>query len=186
MSDTMKQKGLPEDLKPHFCFLYAVNDMKKANNGYGPTSFIDDTLVTLYFLIYLYYCKDMSTPTIVDSPSAKKKIAKRDIFPLTNDVLKLFKSELDTLVKLEIFNEYVANGKKKVETERKLKLEKQEQAEQKEPETSVSNAPEIIVIDDDCSSQEQDQRAKRELETSGEKVETKKVKTDAIIYEVID
>lgn len=62
MSDTMKQKGLPEDLKPHFCFLYAVNDMKKANNGYGPTSFIDDTLVTLYFLIYLYYCKDMSTP----------------------------------------------------------------------------------------------------------------------------
>lgn len=186
MSDTMKQKGLPEDLKPHFCFLYAVNDMKKANNGYGPTSFIDDTLVTLYFLIYLYYCKDMSTPTIVDSPSAKKKIAKRDIFPLTNDVLKLFKSELDTLVKLEIFNEYVANGKKKVETERKLKLEKQEQAEQKEPETSVSNAPEIIVIDDDCSSQEQDQRAKRELETSGEKVETKRVKTDAIIYEVID
>lgn len=50
----------------------------------------------------------------------------------------------------------------------------------------MSNAPEIIVIDDDCSSQEQDQRAKRELETSGEKVETKKVKTDAIIYEVID
>lgn len=50
---------------------------------------------------------------------------------MTNDVLKLFKSELDTLVKLEIFNEYVANGKKKVETERKLKLEKQEQAEQK-------------------------------------------------------
>ncbi|RCK57502.1 Histone transcription regulator 3 [Candida viswanathii] len=199
MTEAMKQKGFPEELKSHLCFLHAVNDMKKANNGYGPTSFIDDTLVTLYFLIYLYYSKDIATPTIVDSPSAKKKIAKRDIFPLTNDVLKLFKTELETLVRLEKFNEFVAEGKQKVEAERKRKQEEQRQLEQataiqrqleliqQRQQVAAAHPHEVIVIDDDDdvgSSQEQGNGVKREQEEVGP--EPKKIKTGPVIYEVDD
>ncbi|RLV94897.1 Histone transcription regulator 3 [Spathaspora sp. JA1] len=114
--ELMNEKGIPRELEPHVCFLHALNDMKKYNNGFGPTSLIDDTIVGVYFKIYLYYFKDMmetsSSGSTMDSPGAKKKIAKRDIFPLTNDIVKQFKNEIDTILKNrpEIYNEAIVQA----------------------------------------------------------------------------
>ncbi|KAL6453165.1 HIR3 Histone transcription regulator 3 [Candida maltosa Xu316] len=137
MLKKMEGQPMAEDLKPHLCFLYAINDMKKANNGYGPTSFIDDTLVATYFHIYLYYNKDSSSMEIVttDSPGAKKKIAKRDIFPLTNDLMKVYKTQLDELLKKDLYNDFVVaeKWKRKVGsmTQEELQAHLQKEEEQK-------------------------------------------------------
>lgn len=96
MLESLEKNGVPSDLIPHLCFLHGANDMKKSNNGYGPTSFIDDTIVTIFFKIYTYYNKDTNFYSTFTSPGLKKKIAKKDTFPLTTELLKFCKKEVDS------------------------------------------------------------------------------------------
>lgn len=110
------------------------------NNGYGPTSFIDDTLVTLYFMIYLNYFEKSSTEVTTDSPGLKKKIAKRDIFPLTNDILKAFKKDIEDVTKQKSYNELITAQKLKQGLNEDKLLENV---------PASANVNEIIVIDDD-------------------------------------
>lgn len=48
-------KEIPGELEIYFVLLAATTEMKKLNNGFGPTSVIDDTLLVLFFKIYSYY-----------------------------------------------------------------------------------------------------------------------------------
>ncbi|KAI5968926.1 HIR3 [Candida theae] len=96
MFESLEHKGIPSDLVPDLCFLHGANDMRKSNNGYGPTSMIDDTLVTIFFKMYTYFNPNTDFFSTFTSPGVKKKIAKKDIFPLTVDLLKLCKKEIDT------------------------------------------------------------------------------------------
>ena len=96
MLESLEHKGVPAELVPHLCFLHGANDMRKSNNGYGPTSMIDDTLVTIFFKIYSYYYTNTNFISTFSSPGLKKKIAKKDIFPLTIDLLKICKKEIDS------------------------------------------------------------------------------------------
>lgn len=108
--DVMKNKGIPPSLEPHLCYLHAVNDMKKFNNGFGPTSLIDDTLVAIYLRIYFFFDHSANqTISVAESPSSKvKKLAKRYVFPFANDILKHFKKNIDHILKEKpnIYNDF--------------------------------------------------------------------------------
>lgn len=110
--EDVKTKGIPPQLEVHFCFLYAINDMKKFNNGFGPTSLIDDTIVAVFIRIYMFFDKGERpvTTEVTDLPNGKfKKLAKRDVFPFANDILKLFRREIENVLKdnADIYNTFV-------------------------------------------------------------------------------
>jgi len=123
MFESLEQKGVPPEIMPYLCFLQGANDMKKSNNGYGPTSMIDDTLVTIFFKVYTHYYRDTNFYSLFNSPGLKKKIAKKDTFPLTNDLLRLCKKDIDA--KLETsdqayniaLNELMAQCDEKIKNE---------------------------------------------------------------------
>ncbi|KAI3402854.2 HIR3 [Candida oxycetoniae] len=99
ISDAIQEKGIPKELEPHLCFLFASNDMRKSNNGYGPTSLIDDTFVSIYFKIYEHFFKDVNSHTYQNSPNSKRKIAKKDIFPIATDLLKITRRDVEEKAK---------------------------------------------------------------------------------------
>lgn len=124
--ENMKGDGVPGELQIHLCFLHAITDMKKLNNGFGPTSLIDDTMVAIFIRIYLYFekqlnnLKPMGTPEPTESPNEKaKKLAKRDFFPLISDMLKTFRRDIENILKdqPDIYNDFVSCSDKKVEKE---------------------------------------------------------------------
>ena len=124
--ESMKGDGVPGELQIHLCFLHAITDMKKLNNGFGPTSLIDDTMVAIFIRIYLYFekqlnnLKPMGTPEPTESPNEKaKKLAKRDFFPLISDMLKTFRRDIENILKdqPDIYNDFVSCSDKKVEKE---------------------------------------------------------------------
>lgn len=112
--DIMKDNGIPDSLQIHLCFLHAITDMKKLNNGFGPTSLIDDTMIAIFIKIYLHFdnqlLKSTISPSNADSPNEKnKKLAKRDFFPLISDMLKMFRRNIENTLKEkpDIYNTFV-------------------------------------------------------------------------------
>lgn len=128
--EAIQKNGIPDLLEPLVCCLYSLNDMKKFNNGFGPTSFIDDTIVALFFKIYIYFEEenkqeelilDGNANAVVDSPGGKfKKIAKRDIFPFVTEILKNSRREIETIIKEKptIYNDFVLQARKRQEKQR--------------------------------------------------------------------
>lgn len=112
--DIMKEKGIPKELEIHLCFLHAITDMKKLNNGFGPTSLIDDTMIAIFIRIYLHFDRQQNNPLNIpehsESPGEKvKKLAKRDFFPLISDMLKSFRRNIENILKEEpeFYNKFV-------------------------------------------------------------------------------
>lgn len=112
--ESLKADGLPKELSAHICLMNAVNDMKKFNNGFGPTALIDDTVVGIYICFYNYFLLagklvDDSTAVSESTSHRSKKMAKRDVFPLTIEMLKMLKRDVDQILKdsPNIFNEFV-------------------------------------------------------------------------------
>ena len=91
-------------------------------------------------MIYLNYFEKSSTEVTTDSPGLKKKIAKRDIFPLTNDILKAFKKDIEDVTKQKSYNELITAQKLKQGLNEDKLLENV---------PASANVNEIIVIDDD-------------------------------------
>lgn len=96
--EQFQNEGMPNSTKPHLFYLHALNEMRKLNNGYGPTSLVDDTIVTVYFKIYEHYDKHQ-VPDTLQSPNSKRKTAKKDVFPVVNDMLKIIRRDLDDEMK---------------------------------------------------------------------------------------
>lgn len=109
--ETLKQ-GIPKQLSFHSAILSALNDMKKLNNGFGQTALIDDTICAVYIRIYEAFpvpVKNGPEVIKIDSPNGKiKRLAKKDIYPVVNDILKS-KRDIDAIMKErpEIFNEFI-------------------------------------------------------------------------------
>lgn len=117
--DNLKAEGMPKNLKAYFSLLHSLNDIKKANNGFGPTSLIDDTLVCTFLRIYLYYLPNILA-LLDDLVGGKiKKLAKRDIFPFVLDILGVVKKGLDGLLQEDpdIINNYIREMKQKNDRE---------------------------------------------------------------------
>lgn len=112
--EKLKSDTLPENLMPFVCYLHVINDMRKLNNGFGPTSLIDDTICAVFLKLYNHQLLEQSGPINVskDSPNGKmKKLAKRDLFPFVNDLLTKCKRDVESYIKERpnIFNDYVAS-----------------------------------------------------------------------------
>lgn len=158
--EKMKGDGVPGELQTHLCFLHAITDMKKLNNGFGPTSLIDDTMVAIFIRIYLHFekqlnsLKPMGTPEPTESPNEKtKKLAKRDFFPLISDMLKTFRRDIENILKDQpsIYNDFVTCSDKEVEKEddvnSKILEEKQNREGIKTPELNMDSANIEFVSD---------------------------------------
>ncbi|ODV80716.1 uncharacterized protein CANTADRAFT_20288 [Suhomyces tanzawaensis NRRL Y-17324] len=151
--EVLQKNGIPKDLEAHLCLLHAIHDMKKFNNGFGPTSLIDDTIVGIFLKIYLYFDKDFEHPLTgapagsSDSPGGKiKKIAKRDVFPFANDLLKNFRREIEAILvsNPKLFNEYVEQAKEQNEAEQKRLREEEAQAKIREAEEAAKKEAERL------------------------------------------
>ncbi|KAI5969070.1 HIR3 [Candida margitis] len=155
MFEFLQHKGVPAELVPHLCFLHGANDMKKSNNGYGPTSMIDDTIVTIFFKVYTYYNKDTNFFSTFNSPGLKKKIAKKDIFPLTNEMLKLCRGVIDSNLKdsNDGYNDALKKLLAQREEKRKQEVIELDTTEESE-EVPSRNGPDTVVDAKAVSSEE--------------------------------
>lgn len=110
--ETVKLKGIQSEQKSYFCYLQVLTEMRKLNNGFGPTLLIDDTLCAVFLKIFNDVSVDQQSPPVIDLTAVKfKRLAKRDLFPFINDIAAKCKRDIDGFLKddPDIFNTYVAN-----------------------------------------------------------------------------
>lgn len=108
--ETIKEKGIQDSQKPLFCYLQVITEMRKLNNGFGPTSLIDDTICAVFLRIFNGIAQESAAPQVVDLTAVKfKRLAKRDLFPFINEITAKCKRDVDSYLKddPEIFNTYV-------------------------------------------------------------------------------
>lgn len=119
LNEAMKGKGIPKELKPHLCYLHVINDMRKLNNGFGPTSLIDDTLCSVYLKVFKDQTeklalsekeeksKDSSVPP--KEATKVKRLARRDLFPYITGLVTTMKRDVESVLKdqPDIFNDFV-------------------------------------------------------------------------------
>lgn len=109
--EQLKNTGVNTETKPYLSYLHVINDMRKLNNGFGPTSLIDDTFSSIFLKLFLYEVDIMKLPEeIIDEPNAKtKKLARRDVFPFITELVNRIKRDIDSVLKDSpfLFNEFV-------------------------------------------------------------------------------
>lgn len=111
--DTFTLENLPESVIPALCSLSTLFEMRKLNNGFGPTSLIDDTFTAFFLMIYhdASSRQPLQTDLIIEPTNGKlKKLAKKDLFPFAIELTTKAKKFTDAYIKdhPNIFNEYVA------------------------------------------------------------------------------
>ncbi|KAM3124472.1 hypothetical protein SBP28_003368 [Candidozyma auris] len=115
LNEAMKGKKIPEDLKAQFCYLYVINEMRKLNNGFGPTSLIDDTLCSVYLRVFSTQVERLQITDKDDSPkegskdSKVKRLARRDLFPFITGLVTVVKRDVEGILKdhSDIFNDFM-------------------------------------------------------------------------------
>lgn len=126
--DSMDANSLPDNVQSRLCLLHILAEMRKLNNGYGPTSLIDDTFCAVFIQIYQSYSSKFPedpAQAITTSPLAKvKKLAKRDLMPFANEMMTKLKRDTDTYLKdhPNILNSYVVEFE---EEEKRLEIERE-------------------------------------------------------------
>ena len=165
LPDRVKEQGLSSRIKGLLCFLQAINDMKKLNNGFGPTSQVDDTLCAIYIEIYSSMADDKVVP-VTESPNGRlKRLAKKDFFPFINELIAKFKKDNEAVTKEDptALNEYIRTfteeSRKRIEEEERLRQEAEErlrrEAEERlrrEAEAARAQTPINTVSDTELSS----------------------------------
>lgn len=119
LNEAMKGKGIPDGLKPHICYLQVINDMRKLNNGFGPTSLIDDTLCSVYLMVFKDQTEKLALSEKEEKPkdssvppkeSTKvKRLARRDLFPYITGLVSTMKRDVESVLKdqPDVFNSFV-------------------------------------------------------------------------------
>ncbi|OBA21566.1 hypothetical protein METBIDRAFT_83144 [Metschnikowia bicuspidata var. bicuspidata NRRL YB-4993] len=119
-------------LKKNLSLLHILTDIRKLNNGFGPTALIDNTFSGVFIEIYREICyehKEIEEIMVPDSPNAKtKRLAKKDLFPFAIELATKCKRDTDLFLKLnpDILNFYVTEYEKKAEIMRQKKAEEEE------------------------------------------------------------
>lgn len=150
--EKVKERGIPEDQKPLFCYLQVVNEMRKLNNGFGPTSLIDDTICAIFVKIFNGTEIPVTVLETIDLTVRFKKLAKRDLFPFANELVTRCKRDVDSLLKddPELFNTYVARY---IEHKRNLSIQLfktaplAENEQRSKKENSGENAPVVATAE---------------------------------------
>lgn len=134
LNEAMKGKSIPDGLKLHICYLHVINDMRKLNNGFGPTSLIDDTLCSVYLMVFKDLTEKLALSEKEDKPkdsnatpkeSTKvKRLARRDLFPYITGLVNTMKRDVESALKdqPDLFNEFIRN----YISERKQKMKSHE------------------------------------------------------------
>lgn len=88
--DKITTEGVPPAIKPYFCLNHDFVELKRLNTGFGPTALIDDTLIAILIIMYLYYDDKYELDKVItalDTPT-NKKMAKKEILPLLTELAK--------------------------------------------------------------------------------------------------
>lgn len=128
-----KTAGLTKDVEPYLLYLVVLNEARKLNNGFGPTSLIDDTTCAVFLIIYGMGLRKCETADFPAKPEAErtgriKKIARKDLLPFILELTTRFKRDAEQLMKdnPSILSNYV---KKNLERrQREMEQEKEEEA----------------------------------------------------------
>lgn len=111
--DSFTGDSVTEPVCMALCSLSVISEMRKLNNGFGPTSLIDDTYTAFLLMIYnnLVLGQKPQNDIIRESPNGKvKRLAKKDLFPFAAELTSKAKRFTDARLKdnPNIFNELVA------------------------------------------------------------------------------
>lgn len=99
--DKITTEGVPPPIKPYFCLNHDFVELKRMNTGFGPTALIDDTLIAILIIMYLYYDEKYELDkviTAVDAPT-NKRLAKKEILPLLTELAKKAASKYEAIMK---------------------------------------------------------------------------------------
>lgn len=126
-----KTAGLTKDVEPFLLYLVVLNEARKLNNGFGPTSLIDDTTCAVFLIIYGMGLRKCETADFPAKPEAErtgriKKIARKDLLPFIQELTTRFKRDAEQLMKdnPSILSNYV----KKSMERRQREMQQEEQA----------------------------------------------------------
>lgn len=92
-------------------FLHVITEIRKLNNGFGPTSLIDDTFTGIFVKLFVHYApaEIELEEVLMDSRLNKaKRLAKKDLIPFLLEVFQKCKRSAESFMKdhPDIFNEY--------------------------------------------------------------------------------
>lgn len=114
IAEKIHNEPVSPEAQMYLAFLYELMEMRKLNNGYGPTSLIDDTFSGLFIKIY-NECTHMFGINEAEqqpkSPNGKsKRLAKKDLFPFAVEIGAKQKRAVEARLKNlpNFFNEYVS------------------------------------------------------------------------------
>lgn len=119
-------------LQKYLALLHVIADIRKLNNGFGPTALIDYTFTGIFIQIFqevLFKNKEIDEMLVPDSPSAKpKRLAKKDLFPFTTELATKTKRSNELFLKSnpDILSVYVIEYEKEAELLRKKKAAEEE------------------------------------------------------------
>lgn len=111
--DNFDSEKIPEPTISVLCSLNILSEMRKLNNGFGPTSLIDDTFTAFFLMIFneIIHGRQIAEDIIAETPAGKvKKLAKKDLFPFAIELTAKSKRFTDSYLKEHpnIFNEFVS------------------------------------------------------------------------------
>ena len=94
------------------CSLNVLSEMRKLNNGFGPTSLIDDTFIAFFLMVFIEQISGHHVPVdpVPVPPGKTRRLAKKDLFPFAIELTAKCKRFTDAYLKENpcLFNEYVA------------------------------------------------------------------------------
>ncbi|KAJ8145833.1 hypothetical protein OY671_001099 [Metschnikowia pulcherrima] len=131
MVDAIASKSPESEMQRSLSLLHIVTDIRKLNNGFGPTALIDNTFSGIFIKIFHEFMskhREFEETTIPDSPNGKsKKLAKKDVFPFAIELATKCKRDVEHFLKInpDIFNFYVTQHEREMELLRQQKAEEQ-------------------------------------------------------------
>lgn len=117
--DSFSSDAVSEPVRLALCSLNVLSEMRKLNNGFGPTSLIDDTFTAFFLMVYneLVVGQLLSNNLVQDLPNGKvKRLAKKDLFPFATELTTKTKRFTDAYMKERpnLFNEFVSHHEARV------------------------------------------------------------------------
>ncbi|CAN3377066.1 hypothetical protein DIURU_002068 [Diutina rugosa] len=142
--EKLLQDGIPKELEEVLLLLSHIFEMKKLNNGFGPTSVIDDTIAMLFLKCWEWFEPQAPKPESSEPP---KRMAKKELYPVASELAKQLKPKIDEIkpnvdltkwVKTQLpLRKAEREERERVEAERRARLEAEVKRREEEAEARM-------------------------------------------------
>lgn len=135
LMEKLKQDGIPKELEEYLVLLSHTFEMRKLNNGFGPTSVIDDSIAMLFLKCWEWFEPES---TVAESQEAPKRLAKKELYPVASDLTKQLKPKIDEIKPKVDLNKWV-------QTQLPLRKAEREDREKREAEARAKAEAEAKI-----------------------------------------